>query len=149
MARPCCWRRRFSISPKHIKATNFTSDGGLCQAEIRNYDRHAQVWLTGVRGDIRASGPLGDVALPLSPNHHDIFRGRRVIFTMSRNNPIEWVLDWVRFNRDVHGADAVLFYDNGSTAYDSATLSAALKTIAGIACSVVVEWPYRYGPQGY
>jgi len=67
---------------------------------------------------------------------------------MSKDNPIEWILDWVRFNRDVHGADAVLIYDNGSTAYNSATLSAALQSIAGIAASVVVEWPYRYGPQG-
>src|SRR5262249_39706879 len=132
-----------------IKATNFASAGGRCEAEIRNYDRHAQIWLKGVQGDVRASGPLGDFAIQLSPHNHDIFHGRRVIFTMSKNNPIEWILDWARFNRDVHGADAVLIYDNGSTAYDSATLSAALKTVADIACSVVVEWPYRYGPQGF
>src|SRR5581483_2820070 len=132
-----------------IAATTFRGPGGPCAAEIRNHDRHVQVWLRDVRGDLRANGPFGEFAIPLSQRDDDLFRGRRVIFTMSKNNPIEWVLDWVRFNRDVHGADAVLFYDNGSTDYDSATLSAALKSIAGIACSVVVEWPYRYGPQGF
>jgi hypothetical protein len=133
-----------------LATTHFFADGRPCRAEIRNYDRHAQIWLKGVRGDeVRAMGPLGNIAVPLSPDQSDLFRGRRVIFTMSKDNPIEWILDWVRFNRDVHGVDAVLFYDNGSTAYDSATLSAALRTVDGIACSVVVEWPYRYGPQGF
>jgi hypothetical protein len=133
-----------------LATTHFFSDGRPCRVQMRNYDRHAQIWLKGVRGDeVRAMGPLGNITIPLSPDQSDLFRGRRVIFTMSKDNPIEWILDWVRFNRDVHGADAVLFYDNGSTAYDSATLSAALKSIDGIACSVVVEWPYRYGPQGF
>ena len=54
----------------------------------------------------------------------------------------------MRFNRDIHGADAVLIYDNGSSAYDSATLSAALRSVPGIRCSVVMEWPFKYGPQG-
>jgi hypothetical protein len=102
----------------------------------------------GRGGEIVATGPLGDVAIPLSQDESDIFRHRRVIFTMSKDNPIEWIQDWARFNRDVHGADAVLIYDNGSTAYDSATLSDALKSVPGIARSVVVEWPFRYGPQG-
>ena len=132
-----------------VAATTFQSGGRRCPAEIRNYDRHVQIWLKDVRGEVRANGPLGDFAIPLSQHDHDLFRGRRVIFTMSKDNPIEWILDWVRFNRDVHGADAVLIYDNGSTTYDGATLSAALKSVAGIACSVVVEWPYRYGPQGF
>jgi hypothetical protein len=132
-----------------LAATTFTSGGAVCQARIKNFDRHAQFWLQGIRdGDLRASGPLGDISVPLSPCETGTFRNRRVIFTMSRDNPIEWILDWVRFNRDIHGADAVLIYDNGSTAYDSATLSAALQKVSGIAASVVVEWPFRYGPQG-
>lgn len=132
-----------------MAATRFVSDGARCDSRIRTHDRHTQVWLTARgRRDIRATGPLGDIAIAVSPDDSDKFRGRRVIFTMSRDNPIEWILDWVRFNRDIHGADAVLFYDNGSTAYDGATLSAALKSVPGIACSVVVEWPFRYGPQG-
>jgi hypothetical protein len=93
-------------------------------------------------------GRTGELHVPVSPNESEIFRDRRVIFTMSKDNPIEWILDWVRFNRDIHGADAVLIYDNGSSAYDSATLSAALRSVRGIRCSVVMEWPFKYGPQG-
>ena len=93
-------------------------------------------------------GELGSFTFSVSPNESEMFRDRRVIFTMSKDNPIEWILDWVRFNRDIHGADAVLIYDNGSSAYDSATLSAALRSVPGIRCSVVMEWPFKYGPQG-
>jgi hypothetical protein len=132
-----------------LAGTRFSRGMTSCTATIRHADRHAQIWLTA-RGDgeLRATGPLGDFTIAVSPNRRGLFRDRRVLFTMSKDNPIEWILDWVRFNRDVHGADAVLIYDNGSTAYDSAALSAALATVAGIEQSVVVEWPYKYGPQG-
>ena len=133
-----------------LSRTAFFRGSERCATGIRNFDRHAQVRLKAPTqdGKIRASGPLGDVTVSVSPNSIELFRDRRVIFTMSKDNPIEWILDWVRFNRDVHGADAVLIYDNASTAYDSTTLSAALKSIPGIERSVVVEWPFKYGPQG-
>src|SRR5581483_9287704 len=73
-----------------IAATTFRGPGGPCAAEIRNHDRHVQVWLRDVRGDLRANGPFGEFAIPLSQRDDDLFRGRRVIFTMSKNNPIEW-----------------------------------------------------------
>jgi hypothetical protein len=133
-----------------VAATDFSRGAARCEARIRQLDRHAQVWLKAPaqHGRLRASGPLGDFDIAVSPSGRQMFRDRRVIFTMSKDNPIEWILDWVRFNRDVHGADAVLIYDNASTTYDSAALSAALASVSGIERSVVVEWPYKYGPQG-
>jgi hypothetical protein len=99
-------------------------------------------------GPIQATGPLGGFEFSVSQNETETFRDCRVIFTMSKDNPIEWILDWVRFNRDVHGANAVLIYDNGSSSYDSAALSSALRSVSGLRCSVVMEWPFKYGPQG-
>src|ERR1700744_5705678 len=70
----------------NLATTHFFADGRPCRAESRNYDRHAQIWLKGVGGDeVRAMGPLGNVAIPLSPDQSALFRGRRVIFTMSRD----------------------------------------------------------------
>ena len=132
-----------------LSRTSFFQGSDRPQPDIRHFDRHAQIWLkASPEGGIRAVGPLGDVTFAISPNHLDMFRDRRVIFTMSKDNPIEWIVDWVKFNRDVHGADAVLIYNNASTAYDGAALSAALRSVPGIARSVVVEWPFKYGPQG-
>lgn len=133
-----------------LRDTEFSTAGVRRPARIRQMDRHAQVWIDVPRGTttIRGAGPLGEFEVEVADDGADLFRGRRVIFTMSKNNPIEWILDWVRFNRDVHGADAVLIYDNASDRYDSDTLSAALQTVDGIAASAVVEWPFKYGPQG-
>jgi hypothetical protein len=91
---------------------------------------------------------MGDFDVTVSERMTKLFEKRRVIFTMSKNNPIDWILDWARFNRDIHGADAVLIYDNNSTDYDSAALSRALSGVGGIVRSLVVEWPFKYGPQG-
>src|SRR5260370_41544197 len=42
-----------------VAATSFFQTSALCPAEIRRFDRHAQIWLTAPRGgDIRATGPL-------------------------------------------------------------------------------------------
>lgn len=133
-----------------VAATIFNREAGRYTVRTRHLDRHAQLWMNipKDRGPIQAAGALGNFEFAVSPNQSRMFRDCRVIFTMSKDNPIEWILDWVRFNRDVHGANAVLIYDNGSSAYDSATLSSALRTISGLRCSVVMEWPFKYGPQG-
>jgi hypothetical protein len=133
-----------------IAAATFSDGSSRYSPRTRFLDRHAQLWLDIPENPdpIRASGPLGKFELSVSRNESQMFRGCRVIFTMSKDNPIEWILDWVKFNRDVHGADAVLIYDNGSTAYDSAALSGALASISGLRCSVVMQWPFKYGPQG-
>jgi len=133
-----------------LAATIFAVQSKQCTARARHLDRHAQLWMDvpGTCHIIQTTGALGDFEFAVSRNETEHFRDCRVIFTMSKDNPIEWILDWVRFNRDIHGANAVLIYDNGSSAYDSATLSSAIASVSGLRCSVVVEWPFKYGPQG-
>ena len=133
-----------------LSKTQFSVGPTICRTRSRDLDRHAQVWLETPANisRLRASGPLGEFEIAVARCATSLFDGRRVIFTLSRNNPIPWILDWVRFNRDIHGADAVLIYDNASTDYDSAALSRALSAVDGLERSVVVEWPFKYGPQG-
>jgi hypothetical protein len=135
---------------KDLATTAFIVKSRQCPTRARHLDRHAQLWIDvpGACHRIQASGALGDIEFLVSPNEAEYFRNCRVIFTMSKDNPIEWILDWVRFNRDIHGANAVLIYDNGSSAYDGATLSSALASVSGLRCSVVMQWPFKYGPQG-
>jgi hypothetical protein len=81
--------------------------------------------------------------------HSDLglFRGRRVLLTMSKDNDPSWIRDWVTYHVQVHGTDAVLVYDNGS-AYGPEAVREALTGIEGIEVAVVVDWPFRFGPQG-
>ncbi len=121
-----------------------------CTFEIRHLDRHMQIWPAAPRGTeaLRFAGAFGAFEVAVAPALTSPFRGRRVIFTLSKDNEIEWVRDWVRFNRDIHGADAVLIYDNESSRYTTGELLQAVRSLDGIAEAAVVHWPFRYGPQG-
>jgi hypothetical protein len=121
-----------------------------CPFELRHLDRHMQIWLDAPLSTtrLRFSGALGEFEVAIAPAAPSSFRGRRVIFTLSKDNEIEWIRDWIRFNRDIHGADAVLIYDNESRRYTTGELLAAIRSVSGIAEAAVVHWPFRYGPQG-
>ncbi len=66
--------------------------------------------------------------------------------TLSKDNPLDWIRDWVTFNAEVHGADAVLFYDNGSLTYNVVDLSRLLKSVPGMKQTLIVPWGFPYGP---
>ena len=126
-------------------------DGGApLPVRVKRRDRHMQLWVEAPASTtaLRILADFGTVEVDIAANLQDRFAGRRVLTTLSRNNPLPWICDWVRFNRDVNGADALLLYDNRSTAYDAAALRDAVGGIGGLAAVEVVEWPFRYGPQG-
>jgi hypothetical protein len=124
--------------------------GRTCPFELRELDRHGQIHVDAPEGTetLVVTSALGRVEVAVQPSEVDIFAGRRVIFTQSRNNDLAWIQDWVRYARDAHGADAVLIYDNASTRYAAAAIAEALSAVSGIAAARVVEWPFKYGPQG-
>jgi hypothetical protein len=131
-----------------MRATALPS-GMPCRLRIREMDRHAQVRIAVPPGteQLALNGDLGDFVLTPRPNRCALFDGRRVLFTLSKNNQLDWIQDWIRYHRDIHGADAVLIYDNASTRYGPAELAAAVAAVSGIAAAVV-SWPFKYGPQG-
>lgn len=95
---------------------------------------------------VTIEGPLGKIRLVPQPNHSSLFKGKRVILTMSKDNDLAWIKYWVDFNVRVHGANAVLIYDNGSTKYTLDELDRLLTGIQGIEQAVVVDWPFLWGP---
>lgn len=124
--------------------------GGVCRFRVRHLDRHAQVWAEIPPGttalDLRhGSARLGRVTL--HPSGVAAFAGKRALLAISKDNPIRWIEDWARYNRDIHGADAILVYDNGSTAYSRDELHDRLARLAGFDTVAVVDWPYKFGPQ--
>jgi hypothetical protein len=84
--------------------------------------------------------------VPIRPSGRSLLAGRRVIITLSKDNPLDWIRDWATFNARIHGADAILFYDNGSTAYNLEELSRVLRSVPGVAQTLVVPWNFPYGP---
>ena len=73
------------------------------------------------------------------------FAGRRVLMAAVCDNRLGWVADWVRFHQVHHGVDAVLLFDNRSTAYASGDLARAAAAVPGVAVVAVVPWLMAYG----
>ncbi len=86
------------------------------------------------------------IEITVQPTGCSMFSGRRVVYTLSKNNPLHWITDWAHYNVQVHGADAVILYDNGSTAYSVRDVDRALGDVAGLKRWLVVDWSFPYGP---
>ncbi|MGH9547804.1 MAG: hypothetical protein ACRD3W_00450, partial [Terriglobales bacterium] len=69
----------------------------------------SQLWLRTWRN--RANLPHGvfrQSEIAIQANHFDLFRGRKVLLTLSKDNDLQWIRDWILFFARKHGADAVL-----------------------------------------
>ena len=76
----------------------------------------------------------------------ELFAGRNCLIAISKNNPLEWIVDWARYHASAHGADAVILFDNGSSIYSADEVQARITAIPGIASCRVVSAPFPYGP---
>lgn len=142
----------FANLSSNLETAIFTANpsGLRCSFRTRMMDRHSQMWLE-VPEDmqtIELKSRFGTFELAPAANLSFLFEGKRVLLTLSKNNRLEWIQDWARYNRDIHGADAVLFYDNQSTAYRLEDLAEALAGVSGFDQICIVQWPFKYGPQG-
>lgn len=68
------------------------------------------------------------------------------LYTISRNNRLEWIQDWLRYYVGVHGADTVVLSDNNSTDYAPADLRAAIAEVEGLRHAVILRARYPFGP---
>lgn len=85
--------------------------------------------------------------VPIEVHHNDgYFNGHKVMVTLQRDNPIEWIEQWMEYHYRVHGIDAFLIYDNSSKTYTPGELDHRLSR--PYLKLKVVPWPYPYGPQG-
>jgi hypothetical protein len=112
-------------------------------------NRHIKLWVRSSVADFSLNDPnLDQARMTVRPNESARFAGRRVLFTLSKNNRLDWIVDWASFMASVHGCDAVLLYDNASSLYSCANIADALRAIPGIEAVTVVDWPYAYGMLG-
>lgn len=77
-------------------------------------------------------------------SHTDLFRGENLLFTLSKDNDLQWISDWVEFHVVHHGVTAVLVYDNGSARYSPNELRRTICTVPGIRIAEVVPTPFLY-----
>lgn len=99
------------------------------------------------RGTLEIVARIGhsDYVLPIRQNFAGEFAGRNVIFTMSRDNDLDWIAEWARYHVRCQDVDAVVLFDNGSTRYGIEDIEQKLLQIPGLAKIAVLSWPFAYG----
>jgi hypothetical protein len=130
-----------------IRSAKITCDGQpVGRRRIRLLRRCDEVWIKvkGPVARIQIEAPEISVDLPVNNDAAD-FAGRRVMVTRSKDNPLEWIVAWVKFHTKHQGVDAILFIDNGSTLYSPEELEQTLQGIEGLKTIGVVPAPFRYG----
>jgi hypothetical protein len=111
--------RNLHAAVEQMEVTS-TADGRRGTLNVIDQNRLARVTLAGLDGAERlriAVVPGHSRDLAVQPNHADLFAGLRLLMTASKDNDLDWIAEWARFHRNAHGAEAVLFYDNGSSRY--------------------------------
>jgi hypothetical protein len=79
----------------------------------------------------------------------ELFEDRRAIVTMSKNNCLRWIEDWLTYHVKIHSVDAILLYDNNSDEYCLDALRDTLAKVRGIKVALIVVWNYLRGPSGW
>ncbi|WP_146070503.1 hypothetical protein [Arthrobacter sp. 08Y14] len=128
----------------------FLSDRRPADVSIHSLNRTSITKLhydTAPQGVVNMISSSLIVSLNLSRNLQDLFRDCNVLVTKSKNNRLEWISDWVKFHVTEQNVNAVLIYDNGSTAYGPEDVLDAI-SMHGVKTAVVVRWPFKFGPQG-
>jgi hypothetical protein len=121
----------------------------LSDGSLRHLTACTQLWLGTAK--LQAAfepGVFQQVQLNVQRNQSDLFRGRKVLLTKSKDNDLHWIRDWVHFFARMHRSDAVLFYDNASIRYNISEIHETISCVPGIEVAVVVGWPYKFGPVG-
>lgn len=97
---------------------------------------------------LEISHPTMATRIAISPSALAQYKGARAMFTLSRNNTLDWVRDWARYHVDTQGVDAIVLFDNASDAYGADALLEVLARIDGLKTFDVIPAPFQYGPVG-
>jgi hypothetical protein len=136
-----------NLKPLLRAATYATKAGPLPAPRLRRFKRYLIAEFPLDRAADTLSMTLDGHSLSMPILHQDlsVFRGLNTVYTMSQNNDLDWIADWMRHARDRHGAEALLIADNASTAYTPEALHEHLLSL-DLKALRVLSVPFRHGP---
>lgn len=140
--------RLFNLHRTARKAT-YVADGiTLPPPRIRDFKRYSTLEFDLMQGCETLQVSLGNWSdeLPVAIANNEQFEGLNVLYTMSRNNDLDWICDWVRYHHNAHGANALLLVDNDSDAYSINELASAVQELGILKAFSIISAPFRYGP---
>jgi len=90
---------------------------------------------------------LFEKVVEISQNHPPV-RGNEenllTLVTLQKDNPLQWIKDWIRWHNRMHGVGRLILYDNGSREYGYDELAEACTSEEKNFQSVLVNWDFPY-----
>lgn len=86
------------------------------------------------------------IALNVQPSFTKMLAGRRLLFSINKDNALDWIGEWALWHARRHGTEAVILFDNGSTTYAPEAIESTLAAVPGLTHVAVPRWPHAFGP---
>lgn len=148
-------RLRLFCPPLYNLAPELTSAlGGAGVLEPGRYVIRHHRQMDIIEAKTAHAGP-GEVAFRVLGEDHILrieapdttrFQGKNVLYTQSKNNQLNWIADWMRYHAETHGANALVFVDNASTAYSTERLRDTIASVGGYDTALIIRSPLPYQP---
>lgn len=74
------------------------------------------------------------------------FKDKKILFTMIKNDPMDWILNWVQYHHEIYGIDGFVIFSNNSDQYSCQELEDYLKSDSYELC--IVDWEMKWGVIG-
>lgn len=125
----------------------YTADGPLPPPRHLKRKRHDLLVFPCRRHPewVAVDGPNLSGRMTVLPDDTALFAGRNLLYTLSLDNDLDWISDWMIWHNRAQGTDALIFVDNGSTSYTLEQLTEAIARVPGYAAVRLVLAPFRYG----
>lgn len=104
-----------------------------------------EIWVRSQFQEIDLETEVGPLKILTEPDLNHLFAGKRVLVTLSKDNELLWIKDWIKYYVNLHGADGILIYDNSSTKYSVDDLRSYIAAEFPAVTVIVVAWAFRYG----
>ena len=137
------WLDGNPLEPDAVAAHDLDKTSRTCV--VANSPDHKKI-------QFRAAAPYKNdlnASIKIRGNQSHIFTDKKVLLVLSKDNPLRWIRDLIKFYITFHGIDAVLLYDNASNAYSNEELLATISNIEGITAAVVVPFNVKWGVPGW
>lgn len=74
------------------------------------------------------------------------YENSNVLMTLSKNNEIPWIINWIKYHVINFEIDTLLFYDNGSDIYTINSLLERIKSeVPNLENIIICEFDFKYG----
>jgi len=74
------------------------------------------------------------------------FENKRILFTMIKNDPMDWILNWVQYHHEIYGIGGFVIFSNNTEKYSTQQLQDYLKSDSYEL--EVVDWEMKWGVVG-